>query len=67
MFKDDLKNKTDKSAGKIVIRADTVGDSNHEVDAKLNCTLFPKGGLKVPCLRKQPDNPFLMIERENED
>ena len=66
--KDDLKTDTEKSAGKIIVRADTVADSNHEVDAKIFCRLNSKskGALKIPCFRPKPDNPILVIERAND-
>lgn len=65
---DTIKTASEKSAGTIIVRADTVADSNHEVDAKIYCRLnsLNKGGLKIPCIRPKPDNPFLIIERQND-
>lgn len=68
MVRDVLKTNHGKQAGKIIVRADTVADSNHEVDAKIFCKLVPKHRKRwnFACCRSYPDNPIMLIQRQDE-
>lgn len=71
-LKDDLKFNQPSDAqeivrnrGRIIIRADSVQDSNHEMNAIVKCTLNTKRRKKFTfgCFYGYPDNPIIIVER----
>lgn len=48
-----------KSRGKIIAKAESVGDSNNEVILQIDAVLKPMRG----CICREIDYPYLLIER----
>jgi len=59
-----------KERGRIIIKADSVEESNHETKMKISCTLVSKATKNFRnvfrCCRGIANNPILTIEREGE-
>lgn len=63
-FDDENGKKTKKDRGKIILKAESVADINHEFKCIAYCSLVPrKGKWNLPFLRGNPDNPKLTIYR----
>ena len=58
-----------KARGKIIIRADSVQDSNHEMCVSVECQVNTKRRKKFTfgCFHGWPDNPILTVERKLDD